>query len=248
MAKITKDDISRCYELGVEFAKDNSPFGELVDEAYEHGMNRASASDYIRNVKYMVEGTTYKRTISADATQYYLDKIRSDFGSNGLANALHALETHIEYYEELQSVTLHKQREILEQFQSMIENAGQTDEFDYEDFDDRVRKALTDDASSRQSRIAYADPKPKVFLARRRIFSRNADVAAEVLIRAKGHCENCGAAAPFVRAKDYTPYLEVHHRIPLAEDGDDTLENAVALCPNCHREAHLGVNAGDYRT
>jgi 5-methylcytosine-specific restriction protein A len=26
----------------------------------------------------------------------------------------------------------------------------------------------------------------------------------------------------------------------LASDGDDTVENAVALCPNCHRRAHFG--------
>ncbi|WP_442967956.1 HNH endonuclease [Rheinheimera sp.] len=36
------------------------------------------------------------------------------------------------------------------------------------------------------------------------------------------------------------PYLEVHHRIPLAEKGEDTLENAIELCPNCHIQAHFG--------
>jgi len=34
--------------------------------------------------------------------------------------------------------------------------------------------------------------------------------------------------------------LEVHHKVPLAEGGDDTVENAIALCPNCHRHAHYG--------
>ncbi|HXU34436.1 MAG TPA: HNH endonuclease [Thermoanaerobaculia bacterium] len=34
--------------------------------------------------------------------------------------------------------------------------------------------------------------------------------------------------------------MEVHHRIRLAYGGEDTVENAVALCPNCHREAHHG--------
>ena len=44
----------------------------------------------------------------------------------------------------------------------------------------------------------------------------------------------------FNRKKDNTPYLEVHHIIRLADDGDDSVENAIALCPNCHREAHFG--------
>jgi len=36
------------------------------------------------------------------------------------------------------------------------------------------------------------------------------------------------------------PYLEVHHWTPLAEGGLDTIENAAALCPNCHKQAHFG--------
>lgn len=71
-------------------------------------------------------------------------------------------------------------------------------------------------------------------------YQRNPDVIAEVLIRADGICEQCHSPAPFLRASDGTPYLEVHHIIPLSEGGDDTVENALALCPNCHREAHFG--------
>jgi 5-methylcytosine-specific restriction protein A len=72
-------------------------------------------------------------------------------------------------------------------------------------------------------------------------FDRNSDVIAEVLLRANGICECCKKPAPFIRAKDGTPYLEVHHKIPLAKGGEDTIENAEALCPNCHREKHFGI-------
>ena len=34
------------------------------------------------------------------------------------------------------------------------------------------------------------------------------------------------------------PFLEVHHIKWLARKGNDTLDNAVALCPNCHRRMH----------
>ncbi len=34
--------------------------------------------------------------------------------------------------------------------------------------------------------------------------------------------------------------LEVHHVIRLADGGSDTINNSVALCPNCHRELHFG--------
>jgi 5-methylcytosine-specific restriction protein A len=64
--------------------------------------------------------------------------------------------------------------------------------------------------------------------------------AAEALERANGYCERCRATAPFKRAANGSPYLEVHHVVPLAEGGEDSIENATALCPNCHRELHFG--------
>lgn len=71
---------------------------------------------------------------------------------------------------------------------------------------------------------------------------RDQAVVDWVLATAAGHCENCGQPAPFVR-EDGTPYLEVHHVKWLAREGSDTVTNAVALCPNCHRLFHYGANA-----
>ena len=45
------------------------------------------------------------------------------------------------------------------------------------------------------------------------------------------------APAPFLRA-DGSPYIEVHDVRTLAENGPDTIDNAVALCPTCHRLLH----------
>jgi 5-methylcytosine-specific restriction protein A len=77
-------------------------------------------------------------------------------------------------------------------------------------------------------------------------FKRSAEVAEWVLKCAKGVCEHCSAQAPFV-TKDGTAYLEVHHVKPLAEGGADTVENAVAVCPNCHRAAHYSAVASEIR-
>lgn len=71
-------------------------------------------------------------------------------------------------------------------------------------------------------------------------YLRNPLVVAEVLHRAEGVCERCRNPAPFRRKTDGTPYLEVHHCLPLAKGGLDTVSNAKALCPNCHRHAHYG--------
>lgn len=74
------------------------------------------------------------------------------------------------------------------------------------------------------------------------VFVRSPEVAAYILRRAHGRCEGCGAQAPFMRT-DGTPYLEVHHVVPLAQGGPDTVDNTVALCPTCHRRAHYAIDS-----
>ena len=104
----------------------------------------------------------------------------------------------------------------------------------------KIKKSTKDSPEVRRARLARASKIPPTRLAVTRIYLRNADVAVEVLLRANGFCEECKNQAPFPRKSDGTPYLEVHHRQPLAEGGEDTVVNAIALCPNCHRKAHHG--------
>jgi 5-methylcytosine-specific restriction protein A len=75
------------------------------------------------------------------------------------------------------------------------------------------------------------------------VFERDREVVAAVLAQANGYCELCGLEAPFTRAATGTPYLEVHHVMPLSKDGDDTVQNSVALCPNCHRRCHYSTDS-----
>ena len=95
-------------------------------------------------------------------------------------------------------------------------------------------------AKERALRLASAPKKPTEVQVVSRAFRRNPDVIVEVLHRAAGKCELCNASAPFQRLSDGSPYLEVHHKVTLAAGGDDTVDNAYALCPNCHRREHFG--------
>jgi 5-methylcytosine-specific restriction protein A len=76
-------------------------------------------------------------------------------------------------------------------------------------------------------------------------YARNPLVKAWVLENAKGICEGCGCPAPFSTLHN-EPFLEVHHMKQLADGGSDTISNAVALCPNCHRRCHLSVDKEEY--
>ena len=72
-------------------------------------------------------------------------------------------------------------------------------------------------------------------------FNRDPKVKAWVLKEANGKCECCDAEAPFTTPEG-EHFLEVHHLRRLADCGSDTITNTVALCPNCHREMHYGIN------
>jgi predicted HNH restriction endonuclease len=72
--------------------------------------------------------------------------------------------------------------------------------------------------------------------------ARDERVRRWVASNAKGRCEACEKPAPFTGA-DGLPFLEVHHLKTLAEGGSDQISNAVAVCPNCHRELHQGKRA-----
>ncbi len=69
------------------------------------------------------------------------------------------------------------------------------------------------------------------------LVQRDPAVVAWVLRQANGKCECCSMDAPFLTASG-KPYLEVHHLHTLANGGPDTVDNTVALCPNCHRAVH----------
>lgn len=111
---------------------------------------------------------------------------------------------------------------------------------DIQNFECEVEKARNDSKEKRLERLKNAPKKAEVSYVLVKGFIRNRDVVAETLERADGVCQSCGLPAPFKRKSNDQAYLEVHHKKPLAEGGEDTLENAIALCPNCHRKAHYG--------
>jgi hypothetical protein len=77
------------------------------------------------------------------------------------------------------------------------------------------------------------------------VFERNPQVRKYVLERAQGYCEWCGAKGFVTSAGSI--YLETHHIQPLSENGDDSVSNVIALCPNHHREAHYGENSEKFK-
>jgi len=81
---------------------------------------------------------------------------------------------------------------------------------------------------------------PQKIEVKNNYFVRNPYVAELAKRLANGICQDCRKPAPFINKFTGEPYLEVHHEIPLSEGGEDTIDNVIALCPNCHRKRHYG--------
>lgn len=67
---------------------------------------------------------------------------------------------------------------------------------------------------------------------------RNGYISEFAKTRAKGVCQLCEKNAPFCNLEN-DPYLETHHIQWLSKKGLDSIDNVVALCPNCHRKMHI---------
>jgi 5-methylcytosine-specific restriction endonuclease McrA len=119
-------------------------------------------------------------------------------------------------------------------------SAGATPEAIARELGRGIRESASLSSASRKNRLARAEKRPKRILVRTYAYIRNPDVIAEALFLADGMCGGCRERAPFERLEDDSPYLEVHHLVPLSEGGEDTVENAIALCANCHRREHFG--------
>ena len=98
--KMTDEMIDICYKCGKMLAAGES-VQELADGIHEEtGMNRNSAIMYLYAVQGMLEGTIYKRAISAKAMRRYYDIIWNEKGSAGLKKAIKATRLHIAYRRE----------------------------------------------------------------------------------------------------------------------------------------------------
>lgn len=102
-------------------------------------------------------------------------------------------------------------------------------------FEDKVKDALNLELSNVRGNKTPSQKEVRSFQ-----YERDPKVVAYVLKYSKGICHDCKNEGPFRSKTTGLPYLEVHHIKMLKDGGEDTIDNAIALCPNCHRARHYG--------
>jgi 5-methylcytosine-specific restriction protein A len=240
MAKITLTQIKAAFVLAERVYDGKLTFETAAAELQgQYGLNVNSARDFLGQYRHMLRGEVFKRSLSAAALEYFLPEIERTRDRDTADNAVSAAWKHIAYYESIEDTYLVKLRSVVEKFQVSLSGAASAQVLE-SSFAAAVVQATRDSSATRQKRLESANTTPAVIVTTTRVYVRNPDVVVEVLARANGCCELCKKSAPFLRKTNGTPYLEVHHRDQLAHGGKDTVHNAIAVCPNCHRQQHHG--------
>ncbi|MFK9099455.1 HNH endonuclease [Pseudomonas guariconensis] len=239
---VTEQMYQAAYRLGADIWSRRITYAEARRELEaEYGLKTKTVNAYLRAYDGLRRGRTLKLTPQVEALRYMVTRLTDDIGPAALLPALQSLGGHIEYLDSFSSTPLAKQsslRSLYEELLLRLSPIAKTTDED-EIFAQQVADSLAASASERTKRLADASPLPQIRHQIVKTFRRNPDVVAEVLLRANGKCEGCRLPAPFQRP-DGSLYLEVHHVNRLADGGHDTVDNALALCPNCHRERHFG--------
>lgn len=127
-----------------------------------------------------------------------------------------------------------KEKEDIEKFERIVEFT--IDSITQSEFDAQVAAALASDDLDN----VIGNENPELVPVSSFQYKRDPRIVALALKQANGICQDCKENAPFLKRDTQQPYLEVHHKIPLAKGGSDTTDNVIALCPNCHRKRHFG--------
>lgn len=115
--------------------------------------------------------------------------------------------------------------------------------------DDGLNNDIADisfDSNSHRN-ISRERPEP-VMIQGVQAYPRSRVAAMVALDNANHKCEVDSSHKTFERRVDSLPYMESHHLIPMAAQGDfdvsiDVPENIVSLCSSCHNEIHYGKDA-----
>ena len=199
----------------------------------DNKMNPNSAADYINNFRCMLEGKKFTRTNNAHSMEYFFENIYKDYGSSGLVNALTALRLHIEYYEGIQKIVMHKMRSIYSKYSAI--SIDTPDEQEQKEIVREIKSKAKEDIINELKNLKPTDP--EVVMINSKSFKRDNRTIAQIKILRDFKCQICSTT---IKKKDGTFYIEAAHIEPKHKKGCETPDNIILLCPNHHKEFDFG--------
>lgn len=203
--------------------EDQISLKEALADLEKKGINRNSATYYIYNYKYLLEGKVFTGTTNALSTKYYLDKIIETKGINALKKALQSLSLHIDYYEGVTNGNVVTRKLILNEY---LNRYGLLSD-DY----------FGEEADKNEKLIEGATKTIKI-----NIYERNALARKKCIEHHGAQCKVCEFDFEKIYGEIGRSFIHVHHLLELSQIGKeyevDYKVDLVPVCPNCHAIIH----------
>lgn len=229
---LSTDQLEYLYEQAMAFATGRQTKKEAAHNiATRIGMNARSAMMNVNGFRHMARGERYRRTINANITDAFLERIYRDSKDAGLSLALAAMLQHIEYYEAKTGSKVVAGREIYAKHQKLLSAPSDRGQV----FPDEVSEAIAAYLEGAVMRVSVNK------------YERS-DAARKACLEAYGF--SC-AVCEFDFSKAYGAigqgFIHVHHLIELSSIREtyevDPVEDLRPVCPNCHAMLHRRVPA-----
>jgi 5-methylcytosine-specific restriction protein A len=187
-------------------------------------MNASTIERLIYHLKKMLEGKQYTQTMNAYTTEYFLENIYKDFGTEKLKNAISSVKKHNDYYEDKTNRKKYKIREIIEKYSKYITNT-------YINYPDEIDKSL----------YLYEGATKKVIVNK---YERNLEARRKCIEYFGAICCVCEFNFEKIFGKVGEGFIHVHHLIEISTIQKsyiiDPINDLIPVCPNCHAMIHKG--------
>lgn len=117
---MTDEQIKLSYQLAVGVYNNVKTLKEAKEIGKSYGIPPNSMNYYCAAYRHMMNGTRHTSSIGTEIREYFLSQIFIKYNNQVKRNALIAFEQTIEYDEERNNCTLHKNRNILEKYKKFL--------------------------------------------------------------------------------------------------------------------------------
>ncbi len=117
---MTLEQIKLSFQLAVDKYNGTKTLKEVKEIGRSSGISPNSVNYYCAAYRHMMNGTLHTSSIGTEVREYFISQIFSMCNNHIKRNALNAFEQTIEYDEERNHCTLHKNRSILEKYKKFL--------------------------------------------------------------------------------------------------------------------------------
>ena len=226
--KINREQYEEAYKAGKKYYDGELGLTAAKKSLASVGINQNSAKDLIFNLRPLLDGQRFTRSLSTAVIDDYLTWILRDYGNAYLKRAVSSVEQHIQYYRSITGAPMRPQTEVLEKHRKLIKE-------DDSDF-------LSPEETSIPGNTLKGQLEGNLKTITVNVYERSAKARKACIGSLGTICSVCGFDFGKIYGAIGEGFIHVHHLQDLASIGleyeVDPVRDLCPVCPNCHAMLH----------